>query len=77
MPMHGRTRSPRLNVHDCGYVISDGLEICHSPERDGWYLQRSSDHKTSQIFPSREAAIRAIEALNAIQPPSCPLIDWS
>ncbi len=57
--------------------INDTTDLCHAPDEGGWYLRRFPDHKTSQLFPSRQAALDMLAACNGPTPPLQPLIDWN
>jgi hypothetical protein len=37
-------------------------DVVHSPDDGGWYVQRWSDNKTSEIYPDKESAKEALYA---------------
>lgn len=41
---------------------SETFDLVHSPDDDGWYLQRWSDDAVSQIFATRDDAVMAARA---------------
>jgi len=57
--------------------INKDIDLCYSPDDEGWYLQRFPDHKTSQIFQTAGDARAALAAINGPTPPLQPLIEWS
>ena len=44
---------------DSRATLGDGMELIYSPDERGWYWQRFSDWKTTQLFATKELAIRA------------------
>lgn len=35
------------------------MKLIYSPDDNGWYWERYSDWKVSQVFPDKKAAMRA------------------
>lgn len=54
----------------------NGITLIYSPDDNGWYLERHSDGKTSQVFPTERDAHVVLAAVNGPNPPLAPLIDW-
>lgn len=41
--------------------VSRDIDVIYSPDDGGWYFHHYGWHKTSQLFPTRTAALLALD----------------
>ena len=42
-------------------ILSREFSLIYSPDDGGYYIERHSDDKTSQVFKTREQALKALK----------------